>query len=268
MSRKIRTPSTVKTLKPHWSTHSAHWILTGPFGFPSELRWEFIRLATGRADTMALPGWEAAYLTRIDNTKGMEVDEITIADQLGLDPSCQVCSTRSQRSRKHWNANEGLSIEMVFTPPNLWPWQVASRSFEAFNASRSFSTAWIAACAGPADTRYPSNTGIWFAMTNRTSFYHWDANRKLVTPHFIQINPQQLRGVHLGFEVHSGIQSKVPQQSLQFILLCCTKKTCGRQLPFCKLSTSNGHSFHFPLGLAQHWTSKILTTLRPRRTQK
>ena len=142
--------------------------------------------------------------------------------------SCQVCPTRSHGSRKHRNANEGLSIEMGFTPPNLWPWQIASRSFEAFNASRSFSTAWIAACAGPADTRYPSNTGIWFAMINRASFYlfylYWDANRKLVTPHFIQINPQQLRGVHLGFEVHSGIQSKVPQQSLQFILLCCSKK--------------------------------------------
>ena len=60
------------------------------------------------------------FLTRIDNTKGMEVDEITIADQLGLDPSgCQVCSTRSQRSRKHWNANEGLSIEMGLTPQIL-----------------------------------------------------------------------------------------------------------------------------------------------------
>ena len=73
---------------------------------------------TGRADTKAPPG-ETEYLTRMDNTKGMEADEITIADQLGLDPSCQVCSTRSQRSRKHRNANEGLSIEMGLTPKIL-----------------------------------------------------------------------------------------------------------------------------------------------------
>ena len=162
LSRKIRNPSTVKTLKPQWSTHSPHWILlTEPFRFPSELRWEFIRLATGRADTKALPGWEAAYLTRIDNTKGMEVDEITIADQLGLDPK-QLPSlldqdpTKSKASERKWRSVYRNGVDTS----NLWPWQVASRSFEAFNASRSFSTAWIAACAGPADTRYPSNTGI------------------------------------------------------------------------------------------------------------
>jgi hypothetical protein len=82
-------------------------------------------------------------------------------------------------------------------------------------------------------------------MTNRESFYmfylYWDANRKLVTPDFIQINPQQLRGVHLGFEVHSGIQSKVPQQSLQFILLCCTlQQTFDFQRTLFSLSTRSG----------------------------
>ena len=156
----------------------------------------------------------------------MEVDEITIADQLGLDPSCQVCSTRTQRSRKHRNANEGLSIEMGLTP------QIYDRDKSPPGLSKPSTLPGHSAQPGllPAqdqlvDTRYPSNTGIWFAMTNRASFYlYWDANRKLVTPHFIQINPQQLHGVHLGFKVHSGIQSKVPQQSLQFILLCCTKK--------------------------------------------
>jgi hypothetical protein len=160
LSRKIRTPSTVKTLKPHWSTHSPHGFWQGPSGFPQNTV-RVHKTGNGTRRYEGSPGWEAAYFTRMDNTKGMDVDEITIANQLGLDPgSCQVCSTRSQRSRKHWNANEGLSIEMGFTPPNLWPWQVASRSFEAFNASRSFSTAWIAACAGPAGW-HPISVEYW-----------------------------------------------------------------------------------------------------------
>ena len=110
-------------------------------------------------------------------------------------------------------------------------------------------------------------------MINRASFYlfylYWDANRKLVTPHFIQINPQQLRGVHLGFEVHSGIESKVPQQSLQFILLCCSKKTVWS-------TTALLQTFDYQRTLSSLSTRSdatlnkqdSITTLRPRRKQK